>query len=132
MGRRLTVLSTCITPSSMSEGAESLIRSLVRIALGHKKTARFSFPFEAMSGPVASLYSDVSEIRVDGGGRFMRSHIRVGVMLGLVAAVSASALAQGTTADADIKAAVIKQISGIDYGGRRPTVTVSGGAIMLS
>jgi osmotically-inducible protein OsmY len=36
------------------------------------------------------------------------------------------------TADADIKAAVMKQISSLDYGGRRPTVAVTGGVIMLS
>src|SRR5262245_46645139 len=36
------------------------------------------------------------------------------------------------TRDADIKAAVLKQISSLDYGGRRPTVTVSGGVIVLS
>jgi osmotically-inducible protein OsmY len=43
-------------------------------------------------------------------------------------------VAQGrsATADADIKAAVMKQIAGLDYGGRRPTVAVSGGVIMLS
>jgi osmotically-inducible protein OsmY len=74
----------------------------------------------------------------------MRSHIRrsiragVGsiaraiVIGGLMLACPAEGLAQGTTSDADIKAAVLKQISGLDYGGRRPTVAVSGGAITLS
>src|SRR5262249_12720999 len=45
-----------------------------------------------------------------------------------------AAVAQGTsaTADADLKAAGIKQIAGLDYGGPRPTVAVSGGRIKLS
>jgi osmotically-inducible protein OsmY len=47
-------------------------------------------------------------------------------------AARVSAQTGGATADADIKAAVLKQISGLDYGGPRPTVTVSGGVIMLS
>jgi osmotically-inducible protein OsmY len=38
----------------------------------------------------------------------------------------------GTTSDAAIKAAVIKEIARINYGGPRPSVTVSGGVIMLS
>src|SRR5262249_50704470 len=38
----------------------------------------------------------------------------------------------GATTDAEIKAAVLKQLSGLDYGAPRPTVTVSGGVIMLS
>jgi len=42
------------------------------------------------------------------------------------------AQSKSATADADIKAAVIKQLSGLDYGGMRPTVSVSGGVIMLS
>jgi osmotically-inducible protein OsmY len=73
----------------------------------------------------------------------MRSHIRgsvrkavgaaaVAVAASLIVGAPTTALAQSTTSDADIKAAVIKQISGLDYGGRRPTVNVSGGAIMLS
>jgi osmotically-inducible protein OsmY len=43
-------------------------------------------------------------------------------------------VAQGgsVTADADIRAAVMKQIANLDYGGRRPTVAVTGGVIMLS
>ena len=63
---------------------------------------------------------------------------------GVVAAVAAMAVmtlagaARGVaqdrsvTADADIKAAVMKQIAGLDYGGRRPTVAVTGGVVMLS
>jgi len=42
------------------------------------------------------------------------------------------AQSKSATADADIKAAVIRQLSGLDYGGPRPTVSVSGGVIMLS
>jgi hyperosmotically inducible protein len=38
----------------------------------------------------------------------------------------------GATSDASIKAAVMKEIAGINYGGPRPSVTVSGGVIMLS
>jgi len=72
----------------------------------------------------------------------MRSHIRGSVRNAVEAAavaavVSCTALAPArglaqTTSDADIKAAVLKQISGLDYGGRRPAISVSGGAIMLS
>jgi hyperosmotically inducible protein len=41
--------------------------------------------------------------------------------------------AQGARAtDDDLKAATMKAISDIDYGGNRPTVAVSGGVIMLS
>jgi hyperosmotically inducible protein len=36
------------------------------------------------------------------------------------------------TSDAGLKAAVMKAISGLDYGGQRPAVTVAGGVIMLS
>jgi osmotically-inducible protein OsmY len=53
----------------------------------------------------------------------------------LLSAGVARSFAQGggsATRDADIKAAVLKQISGLDYAGRRPTVAVSGGVIMLS
>jgi osmotically-inducible protein OsmY len=42
------------------------------------------------------------------------------------------AQSKSATADADIKAAVIRQLSGLDYGGPRPTVSVSDGVIMLS
>ena len=47
---------------------------------------------------------------------------------------AANGLAQGgkSPSDADLKAAVLKQISGLDYGGPRPTVAVSGGVITLS
>ena len=49
-------------------------------------------------------------------------------------AAAARGVAQGgrVTADADIKAAVMKQISSLDYGGQRPTVAVDGGVIRLS
>jgi osmotically-inducible protein OsmY len=47
-------------------------------------------------------------------------------------ATRASAQARSVTTDTDIKAAVMKQISSLDYGGRRPTVAVTGGVIMLS
>ena len=52
----------------------------------------------------------------------------------VVSAVAARVSAQtsSATTDADIKTAVLKQISGLDYGAPRPTVTVSGGVIMLS
>jgi len=61
------------------------------------------------------------------------SAVAAGIAVSVITLAGAPrSLAQGTTADADIRAAVIKQISGLDYGGRRPTVTVSGGAIMLS
>ncbi len=36
------------------------------------------------------------------------------------------------TSDADLKAAVMKQISGLDFGARRPVVAVADGVIMLS
>ena len=51
-----------------------------------------------------------------------------------VFAAAAPVFAQngGATSDAAIKAAVIKEIAGINYGGPRPSVTVSGGVIMLS
>jgi osmotically-inducible protein OsmY len=72
----------------------------------------------------------------------MRSHIRGSVRnvveaAAVAAVVSCTVLAAArglaqTTSDADIKAAVLKQISGLDYGGRRPAISVSGGAIMLS
>ena len=47
---------------------------------------------------------------------------------------AARAVAQGGrfTADADIKAGVMKQISSLDYGGQRPTVAVTDGVIRLS
>jgi osmotically-inducible protein OsmY len=57
------------------------------------------------------------------------------VAVNLVASAGATgtlAQSKSATADADIKAAVMKEISGLDYGGQRPTVTVSGGVIMLS
>src|SRR5579862_7021177 len=99
-----------------------------------------------MSGPVDSLYSGVNQIREDGGERSMHGNIRRPLrdLVGVAAAVAivnfaaftsaarVSAQTGGATADADIKAAVLKQISGLDYGGPRPTVTVSGGVIMLS
>ena len=52
----------------------------------------------------------------------------------LMFAGAANGLAQGEKApsDADLKSAVVKQISGLDYGGPRPTVAVSGGVITLS
>jgi osmotically-inducible protein OsmY len=58
----------------------------------------------------------------------------VAAMILLLFAGMARGFAQagGATRDADIKAAVLKQISGLDYGGRRPAVAVSGGVIMLS
>jgi osmotically-inducible protein OsmY len=57
------------------------------------------------------------------------------VAVNLVAFAGATgtlAQSKSSTADADIKAAVMKEISGLDYGGQRPTITVSGGVIMLS
>ena len=47
---------------------------------------------------------------------------------------SSSVLAQSSSAttDADMKAAVMKQIAGLDYSGPRPSVTVSDGVIKLS
>ena len=49
-------------------------------------------------------------------------------------AAAARGVAQGgrVTADADMKAAVMKQISSLDYGGQRPTVAVTDGVISLS
>src|SRR4029077_14530827 len=93
--------------------------------------------------PVASLYSDVCQIRPDVGGRFMECSIRRPVrdLVAVVAAMTVLSFAGATrgfaqggsvTADADIRAAVMKQIANLDYGGRRPTVAVAGGVIMLS
>jgi osmotically-inducible protein OsmY len=47
-------------------------------------------------------------------------------------AARASAQNSGASSDAAMKAAVLKEISGINYGAPRPSVTVSGGVIMLS
>ena len=49
----------------------------------------------------------------------------------VVFAGPSSVLAQSSnaTGDADMKAAVMKQIAGLDYGGPRPTVSVSDGVI---
>jgi osmotically-inducible protein OsmY len=48
------------------------------------------------------------------------------------AARAAAGQRGSVTADADMKAAVMKQISSLDYGGQRPTVAVTGGVISLS
>jgi hyperosmotically inducible protein len=50
------------------------------------------------------------------------------------AGAAGAAAGQGgsVTTDADMKAAVMKQISSLDYGGQRPTVAVTGGVISLS
>src|SRR4029077_15095327 len=83
--------------------------------------------------PVASLYSDVCQIRPDVGGRFMECSIGrpvrdlvavVAAMTVLSFAAATRGLAQGgsVTADADIRAAVMKQIANLDYGGQLATV----------
>jgi len=58
----------------------------------------------------------------------------VAAMTVVTLAGAARVAAQGgsVTADADIRSAVMKQISSLDYGGQRPTVAVSGGVIRLS
>jgi hyperosmotically inducible protein len=74
--------------------------------------------------------------------REIRRRLRNVVDAAAVAAATALVTFAGTpttfaqgksaTADADMRAAVIKQLSGLDYGGPRPSVSVSGGVIMLS
>jgi hyperosmotically inducible protein len=56
------------------------------------------------------------------------------VTIVMTCAGAARGTAQGGsgTTDAAIKAAVIKQIASLDYGGPRPAVAVTGGVIMLS
>jgi len=88
-------------------------------------------------------------MHADLGGSFMDCDIRlprhdVRHVANAVAMVAATAVmtfaaaargvAQGgrVTADADMKAAVMKQISSLDYGGQRPTVAVTDGVISLS
>jgi osmotically-inducible protein OsmY len=58
----------------------------------------------------------------------------VAAMTVLTLAGAARGVAQGgrVTADADIKTAVMKQLSSLDYGGQRPTVAVTDGVIRLS
>jgi len=64
----------------------------------------------------------------------VRRVVAAAAMTAVIFAGASSGFAQagGVTADADLRAAVMKQISGLDYGGRRPTVAVTGGVIMLS
>jgi len=54
------------------------------------------------------------------------------IFTAIAGAARVSAQNSSGTSDAAIKAAVLKEISGINYGAPRPSVTVSGGVIMLS